>query len=188
MTEVGSDLPLDRGQIFHLVGAPNDEVLDRLRFWLKVPNLARIVECGHCQKKFIDPGSRDGHAEFRHGIAVHTQESERVVQEVYARANQMIAGSAGMSDDKTTMSDGEAIERVLRADPDLGRRYHEATQNIIREEQAIDHQENLADKISPLRLDRTKASIESGDAAVEVKTQKRGKKVKAKRGRPRAEA
>jgi hypothetical protein len=60
-------IDLDRGQLFALVGARNDEKLVRLGYCEKLERtLKDINECGTCGSKFIDVGTRDGHVLTRH--------------------------------------------------------------------------------------------------------------------------
>src|ERR1051325_4287518 len=57
---------LDRGQVFELEGAANDEKLVRLGYVAELPRDVRPVECGVCGGKFYDESMRAGHGSLRH--------------------------------------------------------------------------------------------------------------------------
>jgi len=57
---------LDRGQVFELEGAANDEKLVRLGYVAELSRDVRPVECGECGAKFVDESMRGGHGNKRH--------------------------------------------------------------------------------------------------------------------------
>lgn len=59
---------LDRGQVFQLIGAPNDEKLIRLGYVAELPTKAEVFTCGVCGAEFIDMGSRTHHGDKRHRV------------------------------------------------------------------------------------------------------------------------
>ena len=68
---------LDRGQVFELVGARNDEKLIRLGYVEEYTGLVKdLIECAHCGGEFIDHNTRIGHHEKRHIDKFMTPEME----------------------------------------------------------------------------------------------------------------
>lgn len=58
--------PLDRGQVFHFSGLPNDARLRDLRYATRLDADATTYECPQCGARFTSMGLRDGHAKVRH--------------------------------------------------------------------------------------------------------------------------
>ena len=72
------EMDLDRGQLFELRGAPNDEKLERLGYVAALEKGTETYECGECGAKFVDMGMRSGHGQKRHPSVPRTpQEQER---------------------------------------------------------------------------------------------------------------
>lgn len=60
---------LDRGQLFDLRGAINDEKLERLGYCALLPDdLDEVYECGECGSRFVDQRMRTGHGDKRHKV------------------------------------------------------------------------------------------------------------------------
>lgn len=59
-------LTLDRGQVFKLVGAPNDRLLVDLGYCQEVTEDMTKFPCRKCGVEFIDQGLREGHGRERH--------------------------------------------------------------------------------------------------------------------------
>lgn len=57
---------LDRGQIFKLQEAPNDEALTRLKYAQELPPGASTYECRVCGGRFQSSALRDAHGSLRH--------------------------------------------------------------------------------------------------------------------------
>jgi len=72
---------IDRGQVFELVGARNDEKLERLGFIAKVKKTDRLSECGGCQTLFTSDGERDSHFKHRHTARPWESPEERTLRE-----------------------------------------------------------------------------------------------------------
>lgn len=58
---------LDRGQVFHLVGATNDEKLIRMEYIVILGAKAETYECSECGAEFVEMGMRTSHGNKRHG-------------------------------------------------------------------------------------------------------------------------
>ena len=59
-------LELDRGQVFELAGAANDEKLTRLGYCAEVDKGAEMSECSECHAEFIGLAEKVGHGQKRH--------------------------------------------------------------------------------------------------------------------------
>ena len=81
---------IDRGQVFELAGARNDEKLLRLGYIAPFEGKAKdMVECAACGAQFIGGDERRGHYEKRHLRVLspeeedaHTDREERFLNEV----------------------------------------------------------------------------------------------------------
>lgn len=59
-------VPLDRGQVLTLIGAPNDEKLVRLGYVALLDSNQETYVCSDCGGEFVGLGERTGHARERH--------------------------------------------------------------------------------------------------------------------------
>lgn len=148
---------LDRGQIFTLEGARNDEKLERLGYIRKLRKEDPVSGCGPCGATFVGDGERDAHARFRHEVGVDLADGEAVVRRVQQMAEQLIAGSAG--DSRQTLEQGEAIEIILERHPDLAREYSRAVNAIVVHERHVESEEQKAAVTAPINFDRTAATL-----------------------------
>lgn len=57
---------LDRGQVFMVVGAPNDEKLGRLGFMVPLEGRVQLYTCAECGAEFVGEPERRGHGDKRH--------------------------------------------------------------------------------------------------------------------------
>lgn len=64
LTYVGTEL--DRGQVFPLAGAVNDEKLTRLGFIAPLDAKATTYTCAECGAEFVGELERRGHGDKRH--------------------------------------------------------------------------------------------------------------------------
>jgi len=72
---------LDRGQVFELVGARNDEKLIRLGYIAPVERKAETYRCAECGAEFIGLAERTHHGDKRHsGKALTPEEEDRMVE------------------------------------------------------------------------------------------------------------
>lgn len=58
---------LDRGQVFELIGAINDEKLVRMEYIVELGSRAETYECSECGSQFVEMGMRTAHGNKRHG-------------------------------------------------------------------------------------------------------------------------
>lgn len=91
----------DRGQAMVVQGARNDEKLLRLGYIAEIPKDTVLKECGECGAKFLDEGSRNGHAKERHRERYLTPEEEDAAEE---RREKMLEHVAPLYLDKTKAS------------------------------------------------------------------------------------
>jgi hypothetical protein len=82
---------LDRGQIFQMAGAVNDEKLLRLGYCEELPKKVKGSECGVCGAKFIDEATRGGHGNLRHKDRFLTPEEEDAQLDRIERINEQTA-------------------------------------------------------------------------------------------------
>ena len=57
---------LDRGQVFTLIGARNDEKLVRLRYIREIGHHDQLYTCSTCGAQFVHLGGRDEHGKNSH--------------------------------------------------------------------------------------------------------------------------
>lgn len=159
--QYGAD-QLDLDQIFVLQGEVNDERLARLGYCAVVSERASIVQCGYCGRQFVTDAALNNHGRKRHG--------KSVLEEIKAAP---------------AMSEGEiahAIEtgriRPVRGDEKIG---ESEDRRIAQEEERL-----AAER--PLYLEKTKASVESGDTKPPEITTTEPKPRRGARGRARAQA
>lgn len=96
---------LDRGQVFEMAGAPNDEILLRLGYVQRVPEKASTFRCRLCSAEFIDQGTRAAHGDKRHVERELTPEQE---DEAIEREERSTMSQAPLHMDKTSASKGVA--------------------------------------------------------------------------------
>jgi hypothetical protein len=98
-------LALDRGQVFTLAGAPNDEKLVRLGFVTQLESRATTYECGKCGGVFAGIAERTAHGKKRHPDRLLTPEEEDEREE---REERMLDQVAPLYLDKTKAAMGAA--------------------------------------------------------------------------------
>jgi hypothetical protein len=98
-------LALDRGQVFTLAGAPNDEKLTRLGYVIPLERDATTYECGKCGGVFNGIAERTAHGKKRHPDRVLTPEEEDERDE---REERMLDQAAPLYMDKTKAAMGAA--------------------------------------------------------------------------------
>lgn len=59
-------MELERGQVFNLAGAANDEKLIRLNYVTELADGNQTYECGECKRVFVQMGFRDMHGKEAH--------------------------------------------------------------------------------------------------------------------------
>ena len=95
---------LDRGEIFCMVGARNDEKLIRLGYVNSVKKNSPVFECGKCGRKFTEMQMRDGHVK-----GVHPKRPRTAVEEVefMEKKDEQESRQAPLYLDRTKASKGE---------------------------------------------------------------------------------
>ncbi|MGA9772355.1 MAG: hypothetical protein WBV94_25200 [Blastocatellia bacterium] len=94
---------LDRGQVFELENAPNDEKLVRLGYVAELPRDTKPVECGVCGGKFYDENMRAAHGKERHPDRFRELSDEELEQEE-DRRERLLEKVAPLNLEKTAAS------------------------------------------------------------------------------------
>jgi len=94
---------LDRGQVYELVGARNDEKLVRLGFVAEVERKAETWQCSECGAEFVGEAERQGHGQKRHRARVFTPDPDQEDQRA-EREERLLDEVAPFYLDKTTAS------------------------------------------------------------------------------------
>jgi len=144
------DGQLDMDQVFHLKGAINDERLVRLNFCDVVPKGTRVVQCGKCGAKFTTEFGLNMHGKKRHSDRPRGPDIQdaplnpRPVSpaEIQAQLN----GNTFLSAAELAQMGGTPPEE--NDDAELKRA--------------------LLDPDRAIRMDRTRASMESGEGVYEL--------------------
>lgn len=89
---------LDRGQVFSLAGAVNDEKLVRIGFVAELTGKPETYTCAECGAEFIGEAERRGHGDKRHRLTVLTPMEEDAL---LAREERMLEQTAPLYLDQT---------------------------------------------------------------------------------------
>lgn len=89
---------LDRGQVFPLAGAPNDEKLERLGFMAPLDKAEPVYACAACGAEFVGEPERRGHGDKRHrAYPLDAREEDRLAD----REERFLEQAAPLYLDKT---------------------------------------------------------------------------------------
>jgi hypothetical protein len=95
---------LERGQVFSLAGAANDEKLIRIRYIDKVEDHHEIYECGECRRVFVHMGYRDLHGKEAHRKRPRTFATPMEEDSFHDRQEAALAREAPLALEKTLAS------------------------------------------------------------------------------------